>query len=719
MTEGVLAANQTLSFARRRSVTTSISRHSLGGFMNLLRAVGRHSIALVAAFLAACGGGGGEPAPAVIVSAVPDDATLDWNTSATVDVLANDVASRGGLTLVTVGAAGHGQAAVSQGRVRYTPNAGFYGTDTVDYTVRSDDGSATVTGTLRLTVQARLQLQGIVSDDPVAGAQLSAAVGSASTTAVAGPDGAYSVVLRSSDPGAFVTLEAVGVSSQSAIRLRSQLGDWSSLVSKADASGLVRSSQVPSLNVTHLTTAAAVLAERVAGGAVTSVDALARATAGIASEDLIRHAAPIRLVAAGGAPLPAGVSDTLALLRDKTAFDTFVKAYAVDALDKTPWLEAEASVTSRLPSTSGPALAVGADQTVAYFSSDDVTLLVQYRPGGTATVWAYDLASRATKLRTEATWTQSTEAVSLVLAMPMTQEVYEYDPMGFPTRGELRVEELRLKQHLGDAHGGAASLSLIGSAVFVEGDFVGQPIDVLTTANFGPRPYRLMTSVDIGRRMPIAASEIATGSRLAGVLTSAALQGTPFAADGSLDILRFAGTGVGLLEETGSAVSWTLADDWLTVVHGAQQVRYARLSRDASTGEEHWVAILRDGGVDTAAHHLRMVVADPSPAFTAETVQRAWFLSLAYRVAEPRYLHITVYADGTVHRIGPTLGTWALDSNGRIDMLTPIFGTSVQTRRWIPVKRVGDHQWVLQRVAVDGVAAMILTMVTDKGAAVK
>lgn len=689
--------------------------------MSVLRSVaaGRHFIAVVAAFLAACGGGGEALPPAVVVTAVPDDSTLDWNTTATVDVLANDVASRGGLTLVTVGSAAHGQAAVSQGRVSYTPSAGFYGADAVDYTVRSDDGSVTVTGTLRLTVQARLQVQGVVSDDPVAGAQLSATVGSASTTAVAGADGAYSVVLRSSDPSAFVTIEAAGVGSQSAIRLKSQIGDWSSLVSKADASGLVRASQVPSLNVTHLTTAAAVLTERIAGTAVTSGEVLARATAGIASEDLIRRAAPIRLVAAGAAPLPAGISDTLALLRDGTAFDAFVKSYAVDAPDRMPWLEAEAGVTSSLPSTSGSALAVAADQTIAYFSSDDVTLLVQYRPGGTATVWAYDLASRSTTLRTEATWTQSTEAVSLVLTTPMTQEVYENDPMGLPTRGELRVEGLRLKQHLGDVHAGAASLSLVGSAVFVEGDFVGQAIDTLTDANFGSRPYRLMTSVDVGRRMQIAASELSTGSRLAGVLTSAALQGTAFPGDGSLDILKITGVGVGVLEETGSAVTWSLAGDWLTVVHGAQQVRYARLSRDDSTGEEHWLAILRDGGVDTAVHHLRVLVADQSPAFTAETVQRAWFLSLAYRVAQPKYLHITVYADGTVHRVGPTLGTWVLDSSGRIDMSTPIFGTSVQTRRWTPVKRVGDHQWVLQRVAVDGVATMVLTMVTDKGAAVK
>ncbi len=86
-----------------------------------------------------------------------DDAVaLDANVvEFAIDVLANDQPSSGrsddDLTLTIQTAAEHGTVAVSGGQVRYTPNAGYLGFDSFEYTV-SDSVGGSATATVRLTV---------------------------------------------------------------------------------------------------------------------------------------------------------------------------------------------------------------------------------------------------------------------------------------------------------------------------------------------------------------------------------------------------------------------------------------------------------------------------------------------------------------------------------------------------------------------------------------
>ncbi|HEY6172912.1 MAG TPA: Ig-like domain-containing protein, partial [Kofleriaceae bacterium] len=94
--------------------------------------------------------------------AVDDSATLDEDTSATIDVVANDSDVDGdALTVTSVTQPANGTAAIVDARhVSYTPAADFNGTDSFTYTI-SDAAGVTATATVALSIAA-------VNDAPVA-----------------------------------------------------------------------------------------------------------------------------------------------------------------------------------------------------------------------------------------------------------------------------------------------------------------------------------------------------------------------------------------------------------------------------------------------------------------------------------------------------------------------------------------------------------------------
>lgn len=87
--------------------------------------------------------------------AYDDHATLDEGTTATVDVLANDTGP-GTLTLASIGQPAHGVASIVNGEIEYTPEVGYYGEDSIAYTVTNgtDDDIARLTLTVSNTAIA-------------------------------------------------------------------------------------------------------------------------------------------------------------------------------------------------------------------------------------------------------------------------------------------------------------------------------------------------------------------------------------------------------------------------------------------------------------------------------------------------------------------------------------------------------------------------------------
>ena len=81
-----------------------------------------------------------------------DTATVASGYSVNVDVLANDTDADGhSLTISEVTQGGYGTTVIKDGKVTYTPNAGYSGTDTFTYTV-SDRNGGTQTGTVTINV---------------------------------------------------------------------------------------------------------------------------------------------------------------------------------------------------------------------------------------------------------------------------------------------------------------------------------------------------------------------------------------------------------------------------------------------------------------------------------------------------------------------------------------------------------------------------------------
>ncbi len=95
------------------------------------------------------------PAANIPPVAVNDTATTNESTAVTINALANDSDPDNGPNALVVSAAGpasNGTAALSNGKIVYTPNAGFVGTDAFPYTI--SDGAATAAATVTVTVNS-------------------------------------------------------------------------------------------------------------------------------------------------------------------------------------------------------------------------------------------------------------------------------------------------------------------------------------------------------------------------------------------------------------------------------------------------------------------------------------------------------------------------------------------------------------------------------------
>ena len=81
-----------------------------------------------------------------------DTSALDEDTTVVIDVLANDTdIDSSNLSISSVSQAAHGELVIESGRVRYTPELNFNGSDSFSYQVT--DGEAQVTGQVSLTIR--------------------------------------------------------------------------------------------------------------------------------------------------------------------------------------------------------------------------------------------------------------------------------------------------------------------------------------------------------------------------------------------------------------------------------------------------------------------------------------------------------------------------------------------------------------------------------------
>lgn len=269
--------------------------------------------------------------------AEPDLAATAANQSVLVDVLANDGALGSGLRLLKAHKPLHGAVRIENGRIRYTPKAGFVGSDRFQYMVQPHASQPHV-GTVNVEVGGggvMLRLSGRVADDPIPGAVVRVLIGGYSFQAVADANGDYVLDIAALTGQEFVTVIATGTSPTGApVDFVSLVGEIAGLASAAGADQVLTLDENNQVNVTHLSTAQFVLLAEANGGTPPGDDAsLRQLTQNVDIDALVELAATIKLVVDGGVPLPAGVDSVVELISQPATLEAFHAALPPGALE--------------------------------------------------------------------------------------------------------------------------------------------------------------------------------------------------------------------------------------------------------------------------------------------------------------------------------------------------------------------------------------------------
>lgn len=274
------------------------------------------AIGLVA-LLAGCGGGDGPaapvPPPAPTVQAIDDPFTLPAGTPSDLAVLVNDSVTGGAATLAVATPPTHGTVSVQGSTLRYTPDAGFYGSD--QFTYRADVGAATSTASVKLTVEAELTLSGSLKPVPTTPTEITAQVGERQFKASADANGAYLVKIKSSRADALVTLTSQSTGAQARLALASAVADFGALSAQPGAQ--VDETQWPALRLDLLTTGRYGLL--LGAGMPTTGTGLHASLRSQDPTDLFNIVMLLRHIVEENGDLPGATTTTLDLLRSKTA----------------------------------------------------------------------------------------------------------------------------------------------------------------------------------------------------------------------------------------------------------------------------------------------------------------------------------------------------------------------------------------------------------------
>ncbi|MEW9799566.1 Ig-like domain-containing protein [Alteromonas sp. CYL-A6] len=168
------------------------------------------------------------PPPANTAPTTENDVADTLNGAAiTIDVIANDADAEGDtLTITEISdTATLGSAAIDGNMIVYTPQNLAMGVDTLTYEI--SDGENTATGEITITNRQSLVLSGLVTDAPVANAEVSVTVNGETFTTQADASGSYELTITvSGDDNESMLLSGNGVGEQSHISLVSSLGSF-------------------------------------------------------------------------------------------------------------------------------------------------------------------------------------------------------------------------------------------------------------------------------------------------------------------------------------------------------------------------------------------------------------------------------------------------------------------------------------------------------------
>lgn len=641
--------------------------------------------------LGACGGNSDNAATpgtgptAATIQVTADSAVVNWNEPTSIDVLANDTASHGKLSLVSVSGATHGRVSVDNGKVLYAPDKGFMGTEKLNYTAKADDGGATASTDVALTVQAQLTLKGIAKDAPLANATVSATVDGKSYTSITDTSGNYTLKIATSKPTDFLTLSAVGTGAQAQVKLTSYVGDIASIVNSADVSGVLSSSTTPSLVVTHVTTAVQVLIDRMLSNKPpANTEELKIATTQLNVNDVISLSTAIRLVADLGVALPSDVKDTLALAQSPTAVKIL---YATIRANK-PELIATAKngVIADLPTAANFSIDGATSKTISYRTGYSA-MTVTYNADGTGNIYGRAYSGVMT-------WKASGTSVQIIYPTPI---VFSYDP-GLLVNGvrsqfgiEERTQGMRITQILGNASAGSVQYGDTGSVKWLDGPQAGQDVvgASLTTNNM----TELADNLSADQGMAIDAKLFSVGNKLSICVldlycetgTFEVSAATQFAflpidyTDIRTDDIYAKQFRISIGKP--NTLTWEVVGKQLNLTYAdGSKERYSLLWNDTSTGEQRWAG---ENLSNQSQWQARVISHDTQGLKVDEAfaLRNQWGL-------------YTLKAGGVT---SSTRATWEISAAGdliinRLDAK----GVKIYTISYSPIKKVGNVWWFIR-----------------------
>jgi hypothetical protein len=675
------------------------------------------SLATAAALLALHG-------QAHAAATAPDSAITAAGNAVTIDVAANDAGIGTPRSLKILTRPAHGTAVVVAGKIVYTPAAGYTGSDGFQYAIKGTRNTGI--GSVRVDVGLALTLRGRVTDAPVANATVVATVGGHDFTTTADAQGNYTLqVIGLGDP--MVALSAQGTGEQDGVMLLSTVGGFGGLRDAAGADGVLDRSEANAVQVTQLSTAQALLMEAANGGEPIATDAqLTQAREHMDLDAMMTMAGAIKLVADGQYALPAGVTDTLALISDPAALDQFVAdVHAADpgalAAAQTQTLLDPAVVTPLAADDFGGEFTLMHD--LGKVGTVRVGLIqgerVELDPDGTGIY-----ASAAPNSDPSVTWTFSNGAGHIVRNHPVATLNYVVVPEIGPFQIR-RFDTLKSFDVVLVAAGeGRDILGVTGHYDYYypdhpqlsPGSYTDSSSKIAITDGYGNIPYSSAEFPSV-RALPIS--------------------GTSYSNSSGAVLFDFLAGGTGQRSD-GVAFDWSLDPEgriFVTYANG-DLARFNRLATDGRKGEGVLAETLTAGGVRSARWELSMradgYAFGPTGDYSAPWHSGFYISPGAYQPSGLDFYvfltgaastgHLLTYSGGAsfidplswTRTAGSTLRMAQYRDNGgyKASCVVGVDGcVQTRAREWIPVARDGNRVYVIEQLKgdynSDGVAGEI------------
>lgn len=398
-------------------------------------------------------------------------------------------------------------------------------------------------------------LSGRVIDQPIPNAAVVATVADQSFSTVADADGNYSlpITLPTAQAGSTLMVVATGTGALSNVQLVSLPGSLASVATDAGSDGVLVAADNIRANVTHVSTAEAVLVMELTDGATpSSQDQLDMAKRQVDPVQLFNLAATIKLIVdTDDYELPAGVSNTLAFAQDAAVRTDYIEEIQTNAPERLEQAKQDTlSSADAVPETVASeipvklyAAVINSDARVSA-NSFNAAAAFTFAAGGTGTY--YDAVGF-----TATSWTLSSNQIRVVLNQPITST-------GFPTV-DTNGDGTRDRQVRADTTQTGFTLTLLSDAlvsvtsnfsvVYPNGEVPNEPNQTATDS-----ATLVVPAVDFAPFLPTGFASNG-GSLLSSTYVAASGGASQF----SGDIFSFGAGGTGSSQALAKSFSWSVS----------------------------------------------------------------------------------------------------------------------------------------------------------------